>query len=449
MKVLREQLLGEIPLMRATLARARKQQQAAAKTVNGPPARAAGGVPRPVLNSNNPALSKEEASMRFQSALEYRRRNIEAAARAPVPAVPSSNEARRKEEPVPGGVDAAAQPEVRQKCALDTSSMAANLVLMGGHTNERAKAALLKALEYKQGRRKGAGAAEVPARRNAIRMTPVEGRSIGGVVYDGDASKAAAGKSSFIKVGRPVSSYRSFLADEPDLLAPNSRSRDADGTASPAAVSAAVGDKSQAECSSCESNSPVVKALECGSGGLQAARGIIGEPQQNVSSKRDYSPSDRSSGHRSVDVAASNSDAPVTISGTLADRIGTSTLAALVAVAASVHSQEGAMSVLLDLRAKQAAATAATTHAAAMAAVTDLAGSFQSQKCKSKGTTRSLIPAGEGDDKLWDAAKTARAAARTTMKEFDIARQRAKVLLERVGNKPWIERAVASLQPLI
>jgi hypothetical protein len=427
MQVLREQLLGEIPLMRSMLAKQKQQRADRPSMASNSSHTRAAVAQRPVLNSNNPSLSPKEASTRFQSALEYRRRRVEAAAKLPTPITRSTD----------------MHEKVQEGNLLDTSSLAANLILKGGRTNERAKTALLKAIEYKQGRRQSAGKAEPRGSQNAVCMTPVEDRSIGGITYDGDASKAAPGESSFIQVGsRHVRSYRSFLTDDkPDLLAPCSQADGADHSASLASASGSA-------CKDLHKEEGQVWSVP------ESRQGHRHTEQVDQSCGDDNSShTGGSSRCQTGDVSALHGDAPVTISGTLAGRIGTSTLAALVAVAASVHSQEGAVSVLLDLRAKQAAATAAMTHAAAIAAMTDMAGAKGAKgdepakrKRRAKSSPDNLfLTAQPKDDKVWVAAKTARAAARTAMKEFDVARQRAKVLLHRLGHKPWVERAVASL----
>ena len=176
--------------------------------------RSSGGsaAPEDIMNSNRGVLSRGEASQRVSAAFEYRKRRLQqneaeadVAGMAPGGGVAGTGEA--------GGANEA-EADGLQRLA----SAASRTAMSRGGANARAKSALMAALKYKQQKQAGGGGADGSASsRLAMKLVPVEGRTIGGVNYGdaADASSAKAGESAYVQSGSmPVQSYRDFKDGE-------------------------------------------------------------------------------------------------------------------------------------------------------------------------------------------------------------------------------------------
>ena len=409
MDMLKGRLIGEIPVMRKRLAH-RIGADEGAEDAPAPPGLQQKG---PIMNSNQPALSREEASARVQSAFEYRKRKLEAllqrkAAAAQKAAMPPAQNA----EVPPSQATTAASPP-----AATRASPATGAVLAGAGGNQRAKDALMKAMKYKKARaaeacNEPASAPQAARPRNAIKLVAVEGRMIGGVSYDVDASAAAAGESACVQTASArVTSYRNLPAGgDEDGLAASAASAASSYAAAPFQRASAV---------------PAAAPTSLPQAPADAGPPAAEAEQAAESSARPPSP------------------APATVSGRLAGAISADLLAALGALAADVQSEEGAMGVLLELRAKQAAATAAMAYAAATnaAASVEVAGSSSVSE-KSSTETESACKESASER---PARRLAMAEAARAMRDFEVARQRAKGLLQRSESTPWLARALSAL----
>lgn len=412
---LRGRLLGEIPLMRKRLRRpAHRIGTAADDAGDDAPTGSALQQKGPVMNANQPALSREEASARVQSAFEYRKLKLQ--------------DLLQRKTAAAQGAAAAAPPPPTQTApppATKPQSTGASAALVGVGGNLRAKEALMKAMQYKKARaaEATAGPAVAPRAtapsRTAIKMVAVEGRTIGGVSYDVDASAAAAGESACVQTGSAhVTSYRNLPAQGDD-----------DGLAASAASAASSDAAAGARGPAAATKASTVPAAP-----LPEAR-----PDAGVRADRDVkaAPGD----------ARTQSPAPAAVSGRLADKISADSLAALGALAADVQSEEGAVGVLLELRAKQAAATAAMAHAAA----TNAAANVERADCCSDSSasvdSSADAPVGQrpAGRRLLAATEAAKAEAANAVRDFEIARQRAKGLLQQSESTPWIARALSTL----
>lgn len=155
-------------------------------------------------NGNIAPVSAAEATARVQAAMTYRRQRQ-----------PQQVAARTSTE---SDSDASQVSDASSDAAARILGLQSKVQGSTSGANPRAKAALLKAMQYKKGRTASAQA-KVDAEggpnvsvgsMSAVQLVSVEGKAIGGVDYSAiDASSAAAGESQLIQAGHmPVTSYR-------------------------------------------------------------------------------------------------------------------------------------------------------------------------------------------------------------------------------------------------
>eukprot|EP00892_Ulva_mutabilis_P009996 jgi/Ulvmu1/7369/UM036_0029.1 len=187
-QVQKDGLSSEIPSMRDALIGHSKRASHAKST------RQHRGVG---YNGNAGPLSAGEATARVQAAMNYRKRHHDSSG-----AVNTDNASGSCQGSTAG------RP---QDAAARVLGMQAKMGGSGSGASTRAKAALVKALQYKQSRTALPAHETGPGlRRSAVQLVSVEGKAIGGVDYsDIDACAAAPGESHLIHAGHmPVTSYR-------------------------------------------------------------------------------------------------------------------------------------------------------------------------------------------------------------------------------------------------
>jgi hypothetical protein len=188
---LKDALMVEIPLMRAAMA----------SSSSNPGSRAGKRAARSGFSCNRTEVSHADAASRLEAARQYKKATARASGGA------AESEA------------ASTSTGTSTNAKLRLMGLRAKASGIKGGENSRARAAVLKALEYKQNQSAKKSLPEARRRvtgtaGSAVRLVSVEGKAIGGVDYsEVDASHAAAGESQHIKAGSPVQSYRS-LTDE-------------------------------------------------------------------------------------------------------------------------------------------------------------------------------------------------------------------------------------------
>lgn len=148
------------------------------------------------VNGNLSSVNAAEATARVRAAMNYRK-------------------LQSRDDSVP---QQAAAKAVAPGSAARVKVLQAKLEGSGPSAHPRAKTALLKAMQYKQGRVAqtekseacdGCSDPRIPS-ASAVQLVSVEGKAIGGVDYSSiDSTASAAGESHLIQAGRmPVTSYR-------------------------------------------------------------------------------------------------------------------------------------------------------------------------------------------------------------------------------------------------
>lgn len=155
-------------------------------------------------NSNMNSVNAAEATARVQAAMNYRKQQHTKA-----PAVHTAEDDEQCSD---------SSESRSQDAAARVLGMQAKLGASVSAANPRAKAALFKALQYKQGREthtqftdaRVGTVANTTTRVSAVQLVSVEDKAIDGVDYSAvDARAAAAGESEFIQAAcMPVTSYR-------------------------------------------------------------------------------------------------------------------------------------------------------------------------------------------------------------------------------------------------
>lgn len=155
-------------------------------------------------NGSIAPVSAGEATARVQAAMTYRR--------------------QRQKQQAAGSTETESESDASKISGASSDAAARILGIQSkvqgsvSGANPRAKAALLKAMQYKEGRTASVQAKKDPQEgpnlsvgsKSAVQLVSVEGKAIGGVDYSAiDASSAAAGESCLIQAGcMPVTSNR-------------------------------------------------------------------------------------------------------------------------------------------------------------------------------------------------------------------------------------------------